>query len=81
MGFQRNGPLLVLPESSEHRPAEGQSQQREQLAKSLDMAEMGRFEVETPRLQGGKEGLDYPSICLRGLNEISQMQLELCMVD
>ena len=52
--------LLVLPESSEHRPAEGQSQQREQLAEPLGMAEMGRFEVEAPRFQGGKEGLDTP---------------------
>jgi len=46
MGFDRNGVLLVLPESSEHGPTERQGQQGNHLTESLSLAEMGGFEVE-----------------------------------
>ena len=66
MRLQWNRLLLVLPESSEHGPAESQRKQRYQLAEALSVAEMGRFKVEASTFQRGEERLNAPSQAVIG---------------
>jgi hypothetical protein len=61
MGFDRNGVLLVLPESSEHGPTERQGQQGNHLTESLSLAEMGGFEVEASSFERREQRLNAPS--------------------